>query len=56
MQKLIESLHFIQYVCNEYSEEECEKCPLGTGNGCCRVTETTPNAWNINDEVQKALL
>lgn len=55
MKKLIEALHVIQDVCNEY-DDDCLNCPLGKDNRFCRVTETTPNAWKINDEVQKALL
>ena len=56
MKKLIEALHVIQKCCDEYGAD-CENCPLGKGDGInCRVTETTPNAWNINDEVQKVLL
>lgn len=56
MKKLIEALHTIQNVCNEY-DDDCRKCPLSRVDGpMCRVTETTPNAWKINDEVQKALL
>ena len=55
MKKLIEALQVIQDVCNEYGDE-CEKCPLGKDNRFCRITETTPNAWDINDETYKALL
>ena len=55
MKKLIEALHVIQDVCNEYGDD-CLNCPLGKDHYFCRIKETTPNAWKINDEVQKALL
>ena len=55
MKKLIEALHVIQNVCKEYGND-CLNCPMSKDDMFCRVTEATPNAWEINDEVQKALL
>ena len=60
MKKLIEALHVIQDECNSYvnreGEFDCESCPLSKDARFCRVTEATPNAWEINDKVQKVLL
>lgn len=60
MKKLIEALHEIQDECRNHRMEcdnyDCWNCPMGMENGCCSVTESIPNQWKINDEVQKALL
>ena len=53
MKKLIEALHIIQDTCA--LNKNCADCPLSSGNACA-VTDTDPDNWKINDEVQKALL
>lgn len=55
MEELIKALHVIQDECNR--NEDCHTCPMCTENGViCNVVEKSPDAWKINDEVQKALL
>lgn len=57
MKKLIEALHVIQDECRKYAYADCVDCPLVNDSGrLCRVTDAIPDHWEINDEVQKALL
>ena len=56
MKKLIEALHVIQEECRKH-EGKCYECCLGSDDGCtCRVSDTSPDSWKINDAPQKALL
>ena len=58
MKELIKALHTIQDECKKHQNREngwnCENCPMFVN--ACGITDTSPDSWTINDEVQKALL
>lgn len=44
--KLQDALEYIKSVCED-SGNNCRECPLGCGDGFCRVTAVNPDEWNI---------
>lgn len=58
MKELIDALHVIQNECKKHDEEgNCEKCMLYKMDQYrCAVIENTPNLWEINDGIKRALL
>lgn len=56
MKKLIEALHVIKDECMKHYDN-CGDCPMFCEKACvCAVTDLKPNDWEINDEIQRALL
>ena len=57
MQELINALHIIKEECEKHDEQGCYECPMFCDeHGGCSVTNTSPNNWEINDHIQRALL
>ena len=58
MKELINALHVIQNECKKQDGAgNCENCMLfKEKNGSCAVIEETPDMWEINDNIQRALL
>ena len=58
MKELIDALHVIQDECRKHDGKgACETCPMFcVENDSCALTNCTPNLWEINDNIQRALL
>ena len=58
MKELIDALHVIQDECKKHDEEgNCRNCMLFCEDcNSCAVIKHTPDLWEINDRVQRALL
>ena len=55
MKELIDALHVIQDECKKHDKDGgCKECPLQYEEGLCYISDWTPNAWRINDKVQRA--
>ena len=57
MKELIEALHVIQDECKKHRMLHCYECPFWSDNlDACKVIDSEPMLWEINDKAEKALL
>ena len=56
-EEILYALRMLKEICEEH--KSCSKCPFGTADSMCLITEYTPTSYILNEEgvrVWRALL